>query len=122
MVRLISIRPPLAGRDPKRSVIVIVFVISIHPPRAVIDDARNISIHPPLAGRDPAADRVADRRALISIHPPLAGRDYATNTVKKPNIDFNPPAPCGAGRAQILRWQIKYNFNPPAPCGAGRVP
>ena len=90
--RKISIHPPLAGRDPKRSVIVIVFVISIHPPRAVIDDARNISIHPPLAGRDPAADRVADRRALISIHPPLAGRD-ARNAARCPRtvISIHPP-------------------------------
>ena len=107
--RKISIHPPLAGRDPKRSVIVIVFVISIHPPRAVIDDARNISIHPPLAGRDPAADRVADRRALISIHPPLAGRDaFFFCVVEISRISIHPPlagrdvSPGGGRRARCI--------------------
>ena len=58
---------------------------------------------------------------LISIHPPLAGRDSCWCSARTRRWHFNPPAPCGAGRAQILRWQIKYNFNPPAPCGAGPV-
>ena len=34
--------------------------------------------------------------------------------------DFNPPAPCGAGRGYNEIKLIKQNFNPPAPCGAGR--
>ena len=33
--------------------------------------------------------------------------------------NFNPPAPCGAGRPRAARKRRKSNFNPPAPCGAG---
>ena len=34
----------------------------------------------------------------ISIHPPLAGRDEVTTTARDRTVNFNPPAPCGAGR------------------------
>ena len=56
---LISIHPPLAGRDD------------------LLRDLRaeaGISIHPPLAGRDAFTQKVIPF-GLISIHPPLAGRD-----------------------------------------------
>ena len=85
-VRLISIHPPLAGRDPKRSVIVIVFVISIHPP---------------LTGRDEITAPVLMIPG-ISIHPPLAGRDRLWRRDVPPRADFNPPAPCGAGRSREI--------------------
>ena len=35
----------------------------------------------------------------ISIHPPLAGRDLANGLDNTVVLDFNPPAPCGAGPA-----------------------
>ena len=59
----------------------------------------------------------------ISIHPPRAGRDYgAASTIGGGDSDFNPPAPCGAGRwnPPVFRAFITY-FNPPAPCGAGHT-
>ena len=92
----ISIHPPLAGRDVRVIAGFRAISISIHPPRAVIDDARNISIHPPLAGRD--------------CDPGAAHGD---------NDDFNPPAPCGAGLSRSTRPRRLEHFNPPAPCGAG---
>ena len=124
----------------------------------------HISIHPPRAGRDPPSPSgvrvfslfqstrpvrggtiigvVVVLQVCISIHPPRAGRDYR----KCGNIDhlqdFNPPAPCGAGRgitplpsinlvfqstrpvrggtAKALNQPKVGNFNPPAPCGAGQ--
>ena len=33
--------------------------------------------------------------------------------------DFNPPAPCGAGPNKRAANRHNQNFNPPAPCGAG---
>ena len=103
-------------------------VISIHPPLAGRDCTQNdrrhevlISIHPPLAGRDtlhrsaarltvryfnPPAPRGTGRHIHrqhgagyeISIHPPLAGRDgrLRDDTVR-PRISIHPPL---AGRDQ----------------------
>ena len=34
----------------------------------------------------------------ISIHPPRAGRDYRECGLYEAVLDFNPPAPCGAGQ------------------------
>ena len=104
-VAVISIHPPLAGRD------VPVFVqfrekfgISIHPPLAGRDLVVNvgftpsvISIHPPLAGRD----EIIQLRLVydgISIHPPLAGRDFWIRPAPCQSLNFNPPAPRGTGR------------------------
>ena len=55
-----------------------------------------ISIHPPLAGRDILAPYPFWIKE-ISIHPPLAGRDKIAE--RNPSImqNFNPPAPCGTG-------------------------
>ena len=61
---IISIHPPLAGRD---------VIIPIQ------GDCSTISIHPPLAGRDLTYNFYYDR-LLISIHPPLAGRDLLQRT------------------------------------------
>ena len=57
---IISIHPPLAGRD----------AASGHNGAAGL-----ISIHPPLAGRDTYSVRELAAVHSISIHPPLAGRD-----------------------------------------------
>ena len=88
-------------------------MMSRHPtPRA------SISIHPPLAGRD-SGRRSPRRLRPISIHPPLAGRDKKLVQAKYTVADFNPPAPCGAGRSGRLLRRGRRDFNPPAPCGAG---
>ena len=104
--------------------------------------ANGISIHPPRAGRDVAAvvQNITDK--LISIHPPRAGRDcsfciasstemlfQSTRPVRggtpggyplhTGRSDFNPPAPCGAGRSWWTARRSLRHFNPPAPCGAG---
>ena len=56
-----------------------------------------ISIHPPLAGRDVGLLPMPEAK-IISIHPPLAGRDKPPPRGRACGPDFNPPAPCGAGR------------------------
>ena len=66
--------PAPCGRDVRVIAGFRAISISIHPPRAVIDDARNISNPPPLAGRDDTASPCG-------------------NTSRY----FNPPAPCGGG-------------------------
>ena len=106
MLAWISIHPPLAGRDG-----------SFGQPYF---QANNISIHPPLAGRDEQHCIPTSNGRYISIHPPLAGRDLRDNLAKPHGVDFNPPAPCGAGRDAPLKCTGCQNFNPPAPCGAGR--
>ena len=37
----------------------------------------------------------------ISIHPPRAGRDTAVAMREGHTNDFNPPSPCGEGRAKM---------------------
>ena len=100
--------------------------ISIHPPLAGRDDTfpaccrrHGISIHPPLAGRDRCGPPGIWARQ-ISIHPPLAGRDHERLLSPVGDGDFNPPAPCGAGRSCGGRGSGGQDFNPPAPCGAGQ--
>ena len=122
---IISIHPPLAGRDDTCRPLHNSRRISIHPPLAGRDSRRNlrcrrmgISIHPPLAGRDVAAD-LRRCRVGISIHPPLAGRDQRGRRGGGAQGNFNPPAPCGAGRALCVPTFCGNHFNPPAPCGAG---
>ena len=122
--------------------------ISIHPPRAGRDYGiprndvyREISIHPPRAGRD-FCNEDLKQVYHISIHPPRAGRDDGRPFPSRQLSYFNPPAPCGAGLALLIRsvlaskfqstrpvrggtigtsvpgFRLTY-FNPPAPCGAG---
>ena len=122
--------------------------ISIHPPLTGRDGAARgfgtafpISIHPPLAGRDPGTmSRITIFRQFqstrplrggtsvsvfhvsyppISIHPPLAGRDSLKSFRYLTILNFNPPAPCGAGQMREILGTNRYDFNPPAPCGAG---
>ena len=107
--------------------------ISIHPPRAGRDagfhgkDFRGlISIHPPRAGRDmcirqyktppkafqstrpvrggTSVDWRVNPVEQISIHPPRAGRDYFDNVGHMGILDFNPPAPCGAGQQSCTKF------------------
>ena len=59
-------------------------------------------------------------RYIISIHPPLAGRDVGKKSASRNKLDFNPPAPCGAGPSESSRIDTPSDFNPPAPCGAGQ--
>ena len=73
---------------------------------------------PPLAGRD-CRPLCGTQPATISIHPPLAGRDSGASYGSPWRGDFNPPAPCGAGRAGGGDRARRQYFNPPAPCGAG---
>ena len=77
-----------------------------------------ISIHPPRAGRDPRK-RLLTISFGISIHPPRAGRDVLDQYDVDYKINFNPPAPCGAGPGEPQYEAIAWDFNPPAPCGAG---
>ena len=64
---LISIHPPLAGRD----------ILALLTAKVA---ELEISIHPPLAGRDPHSTSFK-KSFLISIYPPLAGRDYRARAV-----------------------------------------
>ena len=57
--------------------------------------------------------------APISIHPPRAGRDGKCLPALHTPGNFNPPAPCGAGRELRRHFYHPAHFNPPAPCGAG---
>ena len=123
----ISIHPPRAGRDlPCGLLPELPQGISIHPPRAgrdrcgvhrtrtfggfqstrpvrggtsvTVDSMTEvtISIHPPRAGRD-RSHTACTLDACISIHPPRAGRDGRPRAPRQSPMDFNPPAPCGAG-------------------------
>ena len=149
---VISIHPPLAGRDLWQ--IRFQCLRNDFNPPAPRGTGRfphrtgrcssAISIHPPLAGRDFAL-AVSSTPLGISIHPPLAGRDPAPATPTRRCRHFNPPAPRGTGR--MCRYHsshssrisihpplagrdpdcqgvglIGMNFNPPAPRGTGRVP
>ena len=56
----------------------------------------------------------------ISIHPPRVGRDSSPSKASSKSWHFNPPSPCGEGRAPLPRTKARYNFNPPSPCGEGQ--
>ena len=101
--RFISIHPPLAGRD------------------AAVSAAQNpihISIHPPLAGRDAGHDS-AELVTWISIHPPLAGRDTIGQYVPGAALNFNPPAPCGAGLRHRIYEAFGLEFQSTRPLRGG---
>ena len=59
---------------------------------------------------------------LVDFNPPApcgAGPGRMPAGMRIPS-DFNPPAPCGAGLRSLLhRYPAQHYFNPPAPCGAG---
>ena len=50
---------------------------------------------------------------------PVRGGTRRPKMATQPPINFNPPAPCGAGRLSCAILLRQINFNPPAPCGAG---
>ena len=124
---LISIHPPLAGRDRGSSGRSRRRAISIHPPLAGRDRNKTlillsfcISIHPPLAGRDPAK-RAFCAGSAISIHPPLAGRDRHVFSDNRARDDFNPPAPCGAGPALAVTSLVLGVFQSTRPLRGGTL-
>ena len=125
-VHRISIHPPRAGRDVVWYGLNWSFELfqSTRPVRGgtrhnlTDGQAGLISIHPPRAGRDAESGFELLAR-IISIHPPRAGRDIHATGPTPGCWNFNPPAPCGAGRGKRPHRGLDENFNPPAPCGAG---
>ena len=123
----ISIHPPLAGRDFTQPVIRLRGV-NFNPP-APCGAGRNSTPQPtylvqfqstrPLRGGTSTSWTSASA-ARISIHPPLAGRDATRRRSRRTSSNFNPPAPCGAGRSHPAFYTYPSDFNPPAPCGAGQ--
>ena len=102
-----------------------------------------ISIHPPRAGRDYCALIRFARKSQFQSTRPVRGGTFALLRSAQISLNFNPPAPCGAGHnlpasvdnivvfqstrpvrggTQNFRFSglKENNFNPPAPCGAGR--
>ena len=86
-----------------------------------------------------------DQQIVFQSTCPVWGRTKKRKKSQLPSLNFNPPAPCGAGRSLGLRVQAaerisihlprvgqdrtsacrrrrRAYFNPPAPCGAGRCP
>ena len=61
------------------------------------------------------------RSRRISIHVPLAGHDRAISRSRMTRNNFNPRAPCGARRWEIVHSARGQHFNPRAPCGARPV-
>ena len=109
--------------------------------RSFSSSSAEISIHPPRAGRDtwgisPAyrAFRFQSTRPVrggtlvhhavivlgtISIHPPRAGRDHGLSHGHAGHTDFNPPAPCGAGRTLIRATRQANVFQSTRPVRGG---
>ena len=56
---------------------------------------------------------------IISIHPPRAGRDAEEILSGSSPVDFNPPAPCGAGPAAGLRPSEISGFQSTRPVRGG---
>ena len=80
----------------------------------------SISIHPPRAGRDEQLEAFA-RRVMISIHPPRAGRDRTGGACRHQHGDFNPPAPCGAGRNSLPLSVVMLLFQSTRPVRGGTI-
>ena len=103
------------------------FRISIHLPRVGQDVTRHncaagsaISIHLPRVGQDLGPWPCPDPVDVFQSTCPVWGRTRRRHDRPALDDDFNPPAPCGAGRC--CGWKPpnhRCNFNPPAPCGAG---
>ena len=81
----------------------------------------SISIHAPLAGRDREARACGYMILRISIHAPLAGRDTVCFPGNMGHPHFNPRAPRGARRFQLIDGRVAEYFNPRAPRGARRA-
>ena len=85
----ISIHPPRVGRD---LIVVIALTVILW-----------ISIHPPRVGRDTGRLLGGVGFLDISIHPPRVGRDSGEYKTIFRAANFNPPSPCGEGRAESAR-------------------
>ena len=81
----------------------------------------DISIHPPRAGRDNGVQlpRGVER---ISIHPPRAGRDTTVALMRPVYLNFNPPAPCGAGPSIYVDGRNAMIFQSTRPVRGGTWP
>ena len=55
----------------------------------------------------------------ISIHPPRAGRDVARSLPVPLADDFNPPSPCGEGRAEAEKIKQSDAFQSTLPVRGG---
>ena len=55
----------------------------------------------------------------ISIHPPRAGRDPVRSISAANSIDFNPPAPCGAGLPLLISLNLFLQFQSTRPVRGG---
>ena len=118
----ISTHAPLAGRDPAKIAVGIIFEISTHAPLAGRDisnlriyDTPRISTHAPLAGRDISNLRIYDT-PRISTHAPLAGRDGGIlGAARAVCAHFNPRAPCGARLSTPPIPHRSYQFQPTRP-------
>ena len=73
----------------------------------------------PVWGGTPRRHRPSGNRR-ISIHPPRVGWDRADVPFIGGKYDFNPPTPCGVGRARSRQNFAFDYFNPPTPCGVGQ--
>ena len=78
-----------------------------------------ISIHPPRAGRDTDLATAVAYSVLFQSTRPVRGGTSGLLFAVAVHFDFNPPAPCGAGRSRRSSLRLLCYFNPPAPCGAG---
>ncbi len=124
----ISIHPPRAGRDGDDAVMLFGYgkFQSTRPVRGGTrrgrsdHPAQHISIHPPRAGRDHSI-LFGDDEIVISIHPPRAGRDVHIPAYRGMILRFQSTRPVRGGTSfpSTVRTALS-NFNPPAPCGAGR--
>ena len=96
----ISTHAPLAGRDPAKIAVGIIF---------------EISTHAPLAGRDISNLRIYDT-PRISTHAPLGGRDGGIlGAARAVCAHFNPRAPCGARLSTPPIPHRSYQFQPTRP-------
>ena len=147
---MISIHPPLAGRDAAA-------VAMMHTP--------DISIHPPLAGRDQAAGRIESKKIIfqstrplrggteevladayagifqstrplrggtleqqaynrwynISIHPPLAGRDRTTQSCARLLYRFKSTRPLRGGTVHLAPGAPPKKFQSTRPLRGGTL-
>ena len=89
-----------------------------HNPSCLLFIGEGISIHPPRAGRDNKIRSIRINLIFQSTRPVRGGTGNQRGNIQPPE-DFNPPAPCGAGRWHRANRRSRTDFNPPAPCGAG---
>ena len=126
----ISIHPPRAGRDLPSNSELMRAAIYFNPPapcgaglqdKYVKGNPDYISIHPPHAGRDYARFCLKSHLSAISIHPPHAGRDPQNLPIDHLLEDFNPPAPCGAGRCHCPDILAGCRFQSTRPMRGGTI-